>query len=236
MRLPVLLLLFIRLWCATSASNTPPSVVMPPAHANNHLIPGRRLSTDQSTLNQSSFIFIVLGNKSYVPCSTYRDCARINGHTKNECFNLFNHTPAVKVCTCLSYAGLRNASCGDEARCTSGPNSCSGPRNWAGNANLALSSVSLAVSVLVVVYALVVAAQVCRTGMCSRNVTSTTLVWVVLSAVVFHLCCAVNLAYIVTGRRELAALVSKQMLQPAFSIVLIAAYLTMPIMWLQVSA
>ena len=77
--LPILLVIFVEAVCvATSTLNAS-------ASSASSAVQNEAASTSMRPPTLPVRAHIIC-NKAYVPCSTYRDCASINGHTRNKCF------------------------------------------------------------------------------------------------------------------------------------------------------
>ena len=126
------------------------------------------------------------GNVTGIACdkgagaiTSYYECADRLGHNRGVCRtepDLFNGTT---VCACWAFGGW-DYSCA-EARCTYGTVSGCATRI---PTHYYLNAVCLSLSMLVVTLTLVYAFSTVWKGRkaCSRNVTSTTLAWIVLAA------------------------------------------------------
>ena len=124
------------------------------------------------------------GNVTGIACdysagtiASYYQCTSRLGHNRGVCQGDVQ-VNGTDVCTCEVFSGW-NGSCID-AHCTYGTVDGCSTRMPVYNLNLALCSVAMLIVTFTLGYALFVVWK--GRDMCSRNVTSTTLLWLVLAA------------------------------------------------------
>ena len=145
------------------------------------------------------------GNITGIACNaaagaiaSFYECRDRLGHDRGMCFGTINGSA---VCSCVAFSGW-DFSC-DEARCTYGTVSGCATRI---PTHYYLNAVCLALAVVFVTCTFLFALSTIWKGraVCSRNVTSTTLAWLTLSALslwVWYVSSFVS--YIVLSSREL---------------------------------
>jgi hypothetical protein len=131
--------------------------------------------------------------------ASFYQCESRLGHNRAECEGLVQIN-GTDVCTCVSFGGWDD-SCID-ANCTYGTVAgCSTRMPAVHNLTLALCSVAMLVVTFMLGYALFVVWK--GRAMCSRNVTSTTLLWLVLAATSLFLWVGTVLISTINGTWEL---------------------------------
>ena len=130
--------------------------------------------------------------------ASYYQCESRLGHNRGECGG-WTQINGTNVCTCAVFGGW-NSSCVD-ASCTYGTVGGCSTRMPVHNLNLVFCSVAI----IVVTFALGYAISVTWKGraMCSRNVTSTTLLWLVFAAISHFLWFGTVLISTINGTWEL---------------------------------
>ena len=130
--------------------------------------------------------------------ASFYQCESRLGHNRAVCEGVVQIN-GTDVCTCEVFGGW-NGSCID-ANCTYGTVAGCSTRMPVHNLTLALCSVAMLVVTFVLGYALFVVWK--DRAMCSRNVTSTTLLWLVLAAISLFLWVGTVLISTINGTWEL---------------------------------
>ena len=145
------------------------------------------------------------GNVTGIACdfsagaiTSYYQCESRLGHNRAVCEGR-TQINGTDVCTCSMFSSW-NGSCID-AHCTYGTVAGCSTRMPVYNLNLVLCIAAMLIATLTLGYALFVVWK--GRAMCSRNVTSTTLLWLVLAAISLFLWFCTTLISTINGTWEL---------------------------------
>jgi hypothetical protein len=173
------------------------------------------------------------------PLQTHADCYRFNPNQEEarvECQrplvrfkNKNDSNSTFKVCRCLTLT-LPTDNC-EEASCTFGAADSCTKFNYNGRLHQVLAILEFVVAGAAALFAGFVGIRVCAKGACSKNATSTTLMWCVLATVAHLAWRGMNVMYPWSNSRVYIDSWAIPYGSTPFSIFQIAMILNMPLMW-----